>query len=292
MEVLAGSGRAGFADGAGAAAQFNIPHGVAVDGEGNFIVADQSNHRVRKIAPDGTASTLAGSAIAGFADGDGAAAQFYNPYGVAVDGEGNVIVSDKSNNRVRKIAPDGTVSTLAGSGRAGCTDGAGAAAQFNSPLGVAVDGEGNAIVADAGNERLRKITPDGTVSTLAESGIQGFADGAGEAAQFNCPYGVAVDGEGIVIVADYSNNLVRKIAPDGTVSTLAVSVNVGRFGFGAAGAAPQFHNPCAVAVDGEGNVIVANQGTQQLCKITPNGTVSTYFAGSCVLYGIAIDSDG
>ncbi len=129
MEVLAGSGTAGFADGAGAAAQFHYPSGVAVDGEGNFIVADFTNNRLRKIAPDGTVSTLAGSGSAGFADGAGAAAQFYNPSGVAVDGEGNFIVADQSNHRVRKIAPDGTVSTLAGSGIRGFADGAGAAAK-------------------------------------------------------------------------------------------------------------------------------------------------------------------
>ena len=124
----------------------------------------------------------------------------------------------------------------AGSGSAGFADGAGAAAQFNNPVGVAVDGEGSIIIADHGNHRMRKITPDGTVSTLAGSGSAGFADGAGAAAQFNGPWGVAVDGEGMIIIADEGNNRVRKITPDGTVSTL--------------------------------------------------------FAGSCVFYGVAIDADG
>ena len=112
MEVLAGSGIAGFADGAGAAAQFNNPHGVAADGEGSIIIADAGNHRVRKISPDGTVSTLAGSGRRGFADGAGAAAELNGPYGVAVDGEGSIIIADCHNKRLRKITPDGTVSTL------------------------------------------------------------------------------------------------------------------------------------------------------------------------------------
>jgi DNA-binding beta-propeller fold protein YncE len=127
MEVLAGSGRAGFADGAGAAAQFNYPFGAAVDGEGSIIIADLSNHRVRKITPDGTVSTLAGCGSAGLADGTGAAAQFNCPRGVAVDGEGSIIIADRGNHSVRKITPDGTVSTLAGCGSGGFADGAGAA---------------------------------------------------------------------------------------------------------------------------------------------------------------------
>ena len=161
MEVLAGSGSAGFVDGTGAAAQFDCPFGVAVDGEGSIIIADQCNHRVRKITPDGTVSTLAGSRRAGLADGAGAAAQFNFPSGVAVDGEGNIIIADFGNHRVRKITTDGTVSTLAGSGSRGFADGAGAAAQFNGPEGVAVDGEGNIIIAVVPREfypRSEKIT--------------------------------------------------------------------------------------------------------------------------------------
>jgi sugar lactone lactonase YvrE len=207
-----------------------------VDGEGSFIIADTLNHRVRKISPDGTVSTLAGSGSLGFVDGAGAAAQFSFPRGVAVDGGGSIIIADSGNERVRKITPDGTVSTLAGSGRAGFADGVGAAAQLNHPEGVAVDGEGNIIIADYSNHRVRKITPDGTVSTLAGSGSKGFADGACAAAQFNGPWGVAVDGEGSIIITDAGNKRVRKITPDGTVSTL--------------------------------------------------------FAGSCGFYGVAIDADG
>jgi sugar lactone lactonase YvrE len=296
MEVLAGSGSAGFADGAGAAAQFDYPWGFAVDGEGSIIIADQDNDIVRKLTPDGTVSTLAGSGSReyagsrGFADGTGAAAQFNSPSGVAVDGEGSIIIADQCNHRVRKITPDGTVSTLAGSGSEGLADGAGAAAQFNCPVGVAVDGEGNIIIADTGNHCVRKLTPDGTVSTLAGSGSAGFADGAGAAAQFNDPWAVAVDGEGNIIIADTGNHCVRKLTPDGIVSTLAGSGSAG-FTDGA-GTAAQFDIPVGVAVDGEGNIIIADSGNKRVRKITPDGTVSTLFAGSCGFYGVAIDADG
>jgi serine/threonine-protein kinase len=133
MEVVAGSGSEGSADGAGAAAQFKSPCGVAVDGEGSIIIADRNNHRVGKLNPDGTVSTLAGSGRLGFADGAGAAAEFHYPRDVALDGEGSIIIADECNHCVRKITPDGTVSSLAGSGSAGFADGAGAAAQFNRP---------------------------------------------------------------------------------------------------------------------------------------------------------------
>jgi serine/threonine-protein kinase len=282
MEVLAGSGSAGFEDGAGAAAQFYRPSGVAVDGEGSIIIADWGNHAVRKLTPDGTVSTLAGSGRQGFADGAGTAAQFYYPRDVAVDGEDSIIIADYVNHRVRKITPDGTVSTLAGSGRAGFADGAGAAAQFNGPSGVAVDGKGSIIITDSGNHRVRKITPDGTVSTLAGSGSKGFAD--------NYSRGVAVDGEGSIIIADWGNHRVRKLTRDGTVSTLAGSGSKG-FADGA-GAAAQFKHPYGVAVDGEGNIIITDFSNQRLRKITPDGTVSTLFAGTCGLHGVAIDADG
>jgi sugar lactone lactonase YvrE len=290
MEVLAGSGSEEFADGTGAAAEFNFPTGVAVDGGGSIIIADYANHRVRKISPDSTVSTLAGSGSFGFADGAGAAAQFNYPYGVAVDGEGSITIADYGNHRVRKITPEGTVSTLAGSGIAGFADGAGATAEFNYPTGVAVDGEGSIIIADYSNHRVRKITPDGTVSTLAGSGIAGFADGAGAASQFSSPIGVAVDGEGSIIIADSGNHRVRKITPDGTVSTLAGSGSAG-FADGA-GAAAQFSSPIGVAVDDEGSIIIADYNNKRVRKITPDGTVSTLFAGSCGYRGVAIDADG
>jgi len=266
VSTLAGSGTAGFADGVGTAAQFSLPFGVAVDSAGTVYVADTYNHRIRKILPDGTVSTLSGSGTPGFADGVGTAAQFYYPTGVAVDSAGTVYVADLSNNRIRKVKPDGTVSTLAGSGAAGFADGAGLTAQFNKPTGVAVDSAGTVYVADSNNNRIRKVRPDGMVSTLAGSGTQGFLDAVGVAAKFAHPNGVAVDSTGTVYVADKFNKRIRKVQPNGTVSTLA---GTGTLGFAdGAGAASQFNFPTGVAIGSTGTVYVADQSNQRIRKIT------------------------
>ena len=270
VTTLAGSGAAAYADGTGVAAQFFGPTGVAADGSGNVYVAELNNHRIRKIvAATGVVSTLAGSGTTGFADGPGAAAQFANPAGVAVDGSGDVYVADQGNHRIRKIiATTGMVSTLAGSGTAGFADGTGAGAQFFAPYGVAADGS-NVYVADQLNHRIRKIVATtGVVSTLAGSGTAGSTNGTGTAAQFFSPAGVAVDGSGDVYVADQGIHRIRKIvATTGVVSTLAGS---GTAGFvNGTGAAAQFANPTGVAVDGSGNVYVADQGNQRIRAIKP-----------------------
>jgi sugar lactone lactonase YvrE len=204
------AGMSGGADATGAAARFNMPTAVAVDGSGSLFVADTRNGTIRKITPAGVVTTFAGVAGSlGNTDGTGAAARFESPIGIAVDRSGNVFVTDYDT--VRKITSAGVVTTLAGTaGRTGSTDGIGAAARFNYPYGVAADGSGNLFVADSYNNAVRKITPDGVVTTIA-GGASGSADGAGAAARFNAPYGVAVDGAGNLFVSDWGNDTIRKI---------------------------------------------------------------------------------
>ncbi len=272
--TLAGNGNIAFMDGTGGpngTAQFYYPEGVAVDAQNNVYVADKSHHRIRKIAPNGMTSTLAGNGTPGYADGTGGfngTAMFSSPSGVTVDAQNNVYVADQLNNRIRKITPDGTVTTLAGSGTLGYLDGSSDVAQFSNPYGVTVDLQGNVYVADIENNRIRKITPDGTVMTLAGSGTSGYMDGTGGpngTAQFLKPTGVAVDGQNNVYVAGFLNNRIRKIAPGGTVTTLAGS---GIDGFMDAPVdAAQFHDPFGIAVDVQGNIFIADAQNNRIRKI-------------------------
>jgi sugar lactone lactonase YvrE len=220
VSTLAGSGAPGFADGAAGAARFADPFGVAVGADGSVYVADAGeSNRIRKLTPRGGLVTLAGGRE-GFADGAGAAAAFNTPSALALDASGNLYVADTGNNRVRKVTPEGVVTTLAGDGSAGFSDGPAAQARFDSPVGVAVGKDGSVYVADTYNDRVRVITKDGQVKTLAGSGSPGYADGDGSSASFDTPCGVAVSESGDVYVADTGNDRLTKITKYGQVTTL------------------------------------------------------------------------
>ncbi|MGE5108591.1 MAG: hypothetical protein ACM3H8_13675 [Sphingobacteriales bacterium] len=276
VATLAGSGIIGnfnpIIEGTAYQARFNLPSGVARDANGNVYVADMANHVIRIIQPKGNVIILAGTGTPGFIDSIGLSAEFNSPSGVAVDASGIVYVADKNNNRIRKITPDGVVTTLAGNGTPGSTNGPGSVAQFNLPSGVAVDALGNVLVADGGNHMIRRITPAGFVSLVAGTGTPGGGDGISSFAQFNNPSGVAVDGSGNVYVADAGNNKIRKIEGF-NVSTLAGSGTPG-FTEGP-GTAAQFNNPTGVAVDAGGNVWVADKSNQAIRQVTSAGVVST-----------------
>ena len=264
VTTLAGSGSYGNANGTGTTASFNWPYGVAVDATGNVYVTDSDNNLIRKISPAGVVSTLAGNGE-GATNGTGTAASFNNPWGVAVDAVGNVYVADSDNNLIRKISPAGVVSTFAGSGVQGNTNGTGTAASFFDPWGVAVDATGNVYVADTGNSLIRKISSTGVVSTLAGNGVQNKINGTGTAASFYWPGGIAVDAAGNVYVADTQNNLVRKISPVGVVSTLAGSGALGNAN--GTGTAASFNHPTGIAVDAAGNMYVADTYNNLIRKI-------------------------
>ncbi|MBS2024947.1 MAG: hypothetical protein JST92_21320, partial [Deltaproteobacteria bacterium] len=231
-------------------------------------------------------STLAGNGHGGFQDGTGGptgTASFLDPNGVTVDSAGNVYVGDFGNNRVRKIDPQGNVTTLAGNGQRGDVDGTGGAdgtAEFFLPFGVAVDHDGDVFVADTVNLRIRKIDAQGNVTTLAGNGTSGSADGSGGRtgpAQFVGPYGVATDASGDVFVADRDNHRIRKIDPSGTVTTVAGT------GFKGSQDGPvsraQFAGPAGLAVDSSGAIYVADQGNNRIRKIDPAGFVTTVAGG-------------
>ena len=210
VSTVAGSTSSGTLNGTRLTSLFYNPTGVTVDSSGNLYVSDTSNHRIRKITPDGIVSTFSGSS-AGFADGQGTVAKFNLPVGITIDSSGNLYVSDTSNHVIRKISPSGSVSTVAGFGTLGSTDGQGGSARFTNPQGVAIDNSGNLYVADTGNHKIRKIDTSKNVTTIAGSGTAGFADGQGTVAKFNGPIGITIDSSGILYIGDYNNNKIRKI---------------------------------------------------------------------------------
>jgi sugar lactone lactonase YvrE len=281
VSTLAGSGTFGFANNANPLlAQFNGPSAVAVDGIGNVLVADQNNQRIRRIAAgSGAVTTLAGGGVGNPDDNTNPLlALFSTPSSLALDAGNNIFVAEFGSQRIRRIAAsNGAVTTFAGSGNPGFTDGPAASAQFNFPYGVAVDASGNVFVADYSNHRIRRIAAGtGTVTTLAGNGTAGLVNGAPATAQFNFPRGVAVDASGNVYVADQSNNVIRRIAAGtGTVTTLAGS-GVAGFADNANPLQAQFNSPSSVAVDASGNVYVADRVNNRIRRIDgASGAVST-----------------
>lgn len=305
VSTTAGSGVQGFADGPAASAMFYLPRGLVVDDSGNIYVADTLNNRIRTINPEGSVLTLAGDGTSSSIDGTGASARFGMPSDIAMDNFGNFFTVDNSGNRIRKITPSGVVSTLAGSGVSGFTDGPAAISQFKYPYGIGADSSGNIYVADTGNNRIRKITSDGVVSTFAGSGVSGFADGSAAVAKFNGPYDVAIDSSGNAYVADFYNNRIRKITPDGLVSTLAGHTYGSSGSSDGIGSSALFNRPVRIDTDRFNNIYVSDSSNNRIRKITPAGLVST-LAGSSVGYvdgtsvnarfsnpwGLTVDSSG
>ena len=220
------SGSKGSTDATGTAARFSAPVGLTRDGSGNYYVADQTNHTIRKISASGVVTTLAGTAgQSGSVDGTGAAARFNLPTGITCNAQGDLYVSDLGSHLIRKVTTAGVVTTLAGqAGVSGSTDGSGTAARFFKPAGLAIDSAGNVYVADMGNSTLRKISASGVVSTLAGlPTIDGLMDGTGSNAWFAEPQGLTLDSAGNIYVADTANAVLRKVTPEGLVTTLALA---------------------------------------------------------------------
>jgi sugar lactone lactonase YvrE len=236
------------------------PWGIAVDAKGNIFATIFVSY-ILKIDAGGKVSTLAGSAESGDVDGQGAVARFNWPFGIALDKDGNLYVADTFNHKIRKITPDGTVSTLAGSTQ-GFKDGIGTNAQFGSPLDVATDGKGNVYVTD-GNH-IRKVTSDGQVSTVAGSSTPGYLDGTTANARFNELTGIVIDAAGNLFVCDQENYVVRRIAPDGTVVTVAGSTPGDLDG---PGSSAKFAHMSGITMDAGGAIYVAQNDDGPIRKI-------------------------
>ena len=258
VSTFAGSGISGSANGVGTAATFNSPENGVFDHQGNLYVADYGNNMIRKVTPDGTVTTFAGSTSAGFKDGQGTSAQFTNPSGLVFDPQGNLYVCDELNYRIRKIDPNGNVTTLAGSGVAGLQDASsGLGAKFNRPVGIGIDTiGGNLYVADSRNNMIRVINiATGSVSTVLGQVSPGYGDGDSTIASFNSPRGLAVYSTGApgneivhIFVADYGNNKIREIYIVGAAKKAFTIAGDPGNNAGMNITPPTFRSPNAVAI--------------------------------------------
>jgi sugar lactone lactonase YvrE len=281
IHTVAGNGLQGFGGDGGPAisAQLYGPAGVAVDAFGDLFISDWGNHRVREVTPDSVIRTVAGNGTYGFSGDGGPAtsAQLNYPTGLAVDGSGNLFISDPGNHRVRKVNTEGLISTVAGNGQFGYSgDGGSATSAQLSPGGIAVDGSGNLFIVDSGNNRIRKITPDGVIRTVAGNGQLGFGgDGDPATSARLWPTSVAVDESGNLFIAESLNNRVRKVTPDGVIRTVAGNGTDSFGGDGGPATAAQLSSPEGLAVDVAGNLFIVDTGNFRVRKVTPDGVIRT-----------------
>ena len=258
---------------------FNNPTGIAMDASGNWYVADAGTNTIRKFSITGAVSTIAGSGVYGYA-GDNASAttaEFSYPAGVAVDTSGNVYVVDSYNSRVRKIATNGLITTVAGNGTRGFAGNGVAAtsAELDFPQGIAVDRAGNLYIADTNNCRIRKVS-GGIITTIAGNGTAGYTgdNGPASSSELNYPYGVAVDSTGNVYIADTLNNVIRQISTSGTISTIAGNGFAGYSGDSGAPTSAQLNFPADLAVDPSGNLYIADAGNYVVRSVS-GGAIAT-----------------
>lgn len=275
IKLLAGSGSRSYADGKGASAAFIQPIGVAVDPDGSVIVADAGANRIRKVAKDGTVTTIAGTGEEGATNGAATDATFRGPRGVAAGADGTIYVADTGNHLIRAISPTGTVSTLAGSpGKKGLKNAPGSGALFNAPIGIGIGPDGSLYVTEFDNHAIRLVSKDGkVVRQIAGTGTKGFKDAAALEAQFDSPVGIAVDAKGVVYIADAANNRIRKIA-DGKVTTIAGS----RAGFkDGPGKDALLNIPYGLTLEGS-NLFVTEFANNTVRRVDAKGAVTTIFA--------------
>lgn len=257
-------GTEGYEDANGMAAKFKRPCSITMDGAGNLYTTDENDPRIRKITPAGDVYTYAGKSLGGFADGNADTAKFLYSNSILADALGNVYVSDVGNHRIRKVSVNGKVTTVAGTGVIGYRDGTSDIAQFTYPRGIAIDRDNNLYIADGGNFRIRKITPNGVVSTIAGSN-EGFKDGVGAEARFSLLLSdIVIDAQRNLYVTD--GNRIRKITQAGEVTTIAGD-NFGGYRDGD-GPVAQFNFPTGLTIDVQGNLYVSDNFNNRIRKIS------------------------
>jgi trimeric autotransporter adhesin len=275
ISTLAGSGSPGYAEGTGDKAVFAGPRGISIDSSGNLLVTDPVNYRIRQVSSAGAVTSVSGN-------GQPAVGDLNAPAGVVADAAGNVYVAEFGGHRVRRISRTGAVATFAGNGTAGFGGDGGAAgsAQLSYPTGLAIDKAGNLYIADTGNNRVRRVTPEGVISTVAGSGAVGYDGDRGPAtsAKINGPTGVAVDGAGNLYIAQFTDHVVRRVAA-GTITTWAGTGVQGYTGDGGPASSAQLNGPMGVAVTDAGILYIADTANSVVRTVSVNGAMSTYAGG-------------
>jgi sugar lactone lactonase YvrE len=298
ISTIAGTGATGFSGDGGPATQasFTNPDGIAIDSSGNLYIADVYSSRIRKFFPGGIITTVAGGGSSLGDNGPATQAQLNGPQGVAVDASGNLYIADTYDERIRRVGTNGIITTIAGTGQAGFSgDGSVATgAMFSTPYGVALDASGKVYVADLDNNRIRRVVPGGTVTTIAGTTSSVGDGGPSEQARLTSPQGVAVDSSGNLYIADNSANRVRKVTPAGTITTLAGTGQTGRGGDNGPAAPAILNDPNSVAVDSGGNLYIADSGNAVIRRVDASTGKITLFAGNytCCYAGTGTGGDG
>jgi sugar lactone lactonase YvrE len=290
--TVAGNGTVGYSGDGNSAllAQLHTTYGVTTDAQGNIIIADQYNNCIRQVNSAGVISTIVGTAVAGIS-GDGGpatAAQVYAPQAVKFDAAGNLFFADYNNHRIRKVDTNGIITTVVGTGVLGFSGDGGSAllAQLNAPEGFAIDQVGNMYIADRGNARIRKVDTNGIITTIAGNGTNGFAGDGGPAWQavLNYPVDGEIDAENNFIFCDAGNHKIRKIATDGTITTIAGNGLGGFAGDGGPATNAALLGPQGVTCDALGNIFIADTDNNRIRWVNPYGNISTLAGTGAAAY--------
>jgi uncharacterized protein (TIGR03437 family) len=315
INTVAGTGELNYSGDGGLATSARLsPYGLSTDASGNLYVAEQANNRVRKISPGGIVTGAAGNGVQGYSGDGGPAvsAELNNPYGVAVDTAGNLYIADRGNNRVRMISSAGLITTIAGNGTLGYSgdDAAATSARLFGTSSVAVDPSGAVYIADSFNSRIRRVSKTGIITTVAGNGVTGYSGDGGPAtsASLSEPFGVILDGSGNLYIADTYNNRIRKVSSTGIISTIAGTGIAGFSGDGGPAVSAMIYDPFAIAIDGSGNLFIADSENNRIREVSPEGIISTIagngktgYAGDAgpaasaeigAPFGLAVDNSG
>jgi len=314
ITTVAGNGTIGFSGDGGPATSGSLKSssGVTVDASGNLFIADTFNNRIRKVSASGIITTVAGGGTGGLGDdGPATSASLSDPTGVAVDASGNLFIADEDDNRIRKVSASGVITTVAGGGTSGLGDGGPAtSASLSYPTGVAVDASGNLFIADEINNRIRKVSASGIITTVAGNGAVAFAGDGGPAtsASLSGPNGVTVDASGNLFIADTGNNRIRKVSASGIITTVAGNGAPGFAGDGGPATSAELSSYAfGVAVDTSGNLFIADALNNRIRKVSASGIITTVAGGGTsglgdggpatlaavgLPYGVFVDTSG